>query len=419
MAGQNGAIKRTTDAGNTWISQREPNHYFNSVYFVDENTGWAVSSMYSPITGETDSGIVLHTTNGGETWERQIVSNNLVLNSIYAFDNQNVIVAGEENQTSNSVILQTSNGGETWQTQTDTMGTLNSICFVSRNTGWLIGKGIFKTTDGGITWHSQRNLIGLNKVQFINENIGWASYSNDSILTTTNGGENWSSYLIDSTISVNTFDFVDANYGWMLVYLPSNEGGYGIYRTTNGGTSWSACVNAPAIPYTCIQFINKDTGWAAGSYVYSTIVKTTNGGTSWNLENGPSTNTISNIFILDGNTGWAVGNGIFKTTNGGGFVAVKEKNNNANIPKQITLFQNYPNPFNPSTMINYQLPAISYVTLKVYDILGREVKTLINGIQQAGTHSVSFNAAGLSSGVYFYRLNSANFVQTKKLMVIK
>jgi hypothetical protein len=99
-----------------------------------------------------------------------------------------------------------------------------------------------------------------------------------------------------------------------------------------------------------------------------------------------------------------------------GFGAVNDPAAGSN---NFKLMQNYPNPFNPSTTINYQLPMISYVTLKVYDILGREVKTLINGIQQAGTHSVIFNAAGLSSGVYFYRLNSANFVQTKKLIVIK
>ena len=87
--------------------------------------------------------------------------------------------------------------------------------------------------------------------------------------------------------------------------------------------------------------------------------------------------------------------------------------------KDFNLFQNYPDPFNPTTVISYQLPANTLVTLKVYDVLGRLVKTLANENQNAGTHSVTFNASSLSSGVYFYRLNAGNYVNTKNLMLIK
>ncbi len=88
-------------------------------------------------------------------------------------------------------------------------------------------------------------------------------------------------------------------------------------------------------------------------------------------------------------------------------------------PKGFFLAQNYPNPFNPSAVISYYLPVNSFVTLKVYDVLGREVKTLTNGRETAGSHSIVFNADNLPSGVYFYRLQAGNYTATKKLMLLK
>ena len=99
-----------------------------------------------------------------------------------------------------------------------------------------------------------------------------------------------------------------------------------------------------------------------------------------------------------------------------GITGVKSK---AASPKTWALYQNYPNPFNPSTIISYQIPLMSFVRLKLYDVLGREVMTLVNEKQNAGSHSVSFNAANLPSGVYFYRLQAGNYTATKKLVFIK
>jgi Secretion system C-terminal sorting domain len=89
------------------------------------------------------------------------------------------------------------------------------------------------------------------------------------------------------------------------------------------------------------------------------------------------------------------------------------------VPKMFALSQNYPNPFNPSTVISYQLPVNSHVVLKVYDILGREVATLVNEREQAGTHGVKFDGANLPSGVYFYRLATQGFVRTMKMILLK
>jgi hypothetical protein len=90
-----------------------------------------------------------------------------------------------------------------------------------------------------------------------------------------------------------------------------------------------------------------------------------------------------------------------------------------NPARTYSLYQNYPNPFNPTTVISYQLPVNTFVTLKVYDELGRQVKTLIEERQNAGSHSVTFNADNLSSGVFFYTLTAESFVETRKLIFIK
>ncbi|MGO9482602.1 MAG: T9SS type A sorting domain-containing protein [Candidatus Kryptoniota bacterium] len=89
------------------------------------------------------------------------------------------------------------------------------------------------------------------------------------------------------------------------------------------------------------------------------------------------------------------------------------------FPRSFSLEQNYPNPFNPSTTINYQLPMNSHVTLNVYDILGREVATLVNEKENAGSYSVKFDGSRLASGVYFYRLTAGSFISVKKLVVLK
>jgi hypothetical protein len=91
----------------------------------------------------------------------------------------------------------------------------------------------------------------------------------------------------------------------------------------------------------------------------------------------------------------------------------------AELPKQFALLQNYPNPFNPTTTIRYDLPSASEVSLKVFDLLGREVATLVNARRAAGAQVVQFNAASFASGIYFYRLETASFSQTKKMLLAK
>ena len=103
-----------------------------------------------------------------------------------------------------------------------------------------------------------------------------------------------------------------------------------------------------------------------------------------------------------------------------GFTTVTDvAENNSPFPREYSLEQNFPNPFNPTTMVAYSVPEASIVTLRVYDALGREVETLVNEKKEAGRYSVQFTADHLSSGVYFYRITAGNFVQTKKMTVLR
>ena len=96
-----------------------------------------------------------------------------------------------------------------------------------------------------------------------------------------------------------------------------------------------------------------------------------------------------------------------------------EKNDRNSIPKEFQLMQNYPNPFNPTTTIIFDLPKESHVTMKIYNILGQEVKTLINETKKPGSYHLNFNASSLASGVYIYRIKAGEFTSTKKMMLIK
>jgi hypothetical protein len=99
--------------------------------------------------------------------------------------------------------------------------------------------------------------------------------------------------------------------------------------------------------------------------------------------------------------------------------AVNEAAIRTNVPQQYGLAQNYPNPFNPSTTIKFQMPSKGFVKLKIYDMIGREIATLVDGFQEAGTHDVKFDASNLPSGIYFYRITTGTYGATKKLVLIK
>jgi hypothetical protein len=108
---------------------------------------------------------------------------------------------------------------------------------------------------------------------------------------------------------------------------------------------------------------------------------------------------------------------ILKTTTGGNLIGITPIS--SLVPKNYSLFQNYPNPFNPVTTIKFDIPKESYVKVSVFDILGNEVQTLINENLKAGEYKVTWDASKYSSGIYFYKLQSGDFTQTRKMLLVK
>jgi hypothetical protein len=128
---------------------------------------------------------------------------------------------------------------------------------------------------------------------------------------------------------------------------------------------------------------------------------------------------FSSIFFADAINGWVVGSqGTILYTNNGGVTFIEEEET-GKVPTEFLILQNWPNPFNPSTKIRYSVPQSSNVIIKVFDILGNELETLVNESKQTGTYELTWYAEDLTSGVYIYRLQAASFVETKKMMLMK
>jgi hypothetical protein len=168
-----------------------------------------------------------------------------------------------------------------------------------------------------------------------------------------------------------------------------------------------------------------------------TILQSTDGGLNWKSLSSGSYSSLFVVSFVDSTHGVIVGEGgaILSTTSGDSVVSVSD-DRAASIPQKPSLAQNYPNPFsagggsafggNPTTAISFQLSAVSFVTLEVFDVLGRKVATLIDAMQSPGTHLVKWDGSALSSGVYFYRLRtrdaltgSEQLVETKKMLLIR
>ena len=250
----------------------------------------------------------------------------------------------------------------------------------------------------------------LRDVKFINTTTGWAVGDYGTIIRTTNGGTNWILQSSGTTNDLFGVSFIDANIGTAV-------GDYGtIIRTTNGGTNWTGQISGTYRTLEDVSFTDANNGTAVGDY--GTIRRTTNGGIIWTGQISGTTWTLEDVSFTDANTGTAVGWGgtILRTTNGG---VIFINQISSKIPEGFSLYQNYPNPFNPITNIRFEISRTSIVKLIVYDILGREVSTLVNEKLNAGSYEVSWNSAGYPSGVYFYRLITDDFFDVKKMLLIK
>lgn len=465
IGGDNGAVHKSTNGGTNWIDYSTgTGNTVNGLYFSSITNGISICGNQ-----------VLKTTDGGETWS-ETFSILGQFTSLFFINNQIGFATGY-NPTFGSFVYLTSNGGNNWTSNIliDTLK-FNSIFFVNENTGFICGGSpavVYKTTDGGNNWNKLILNNGnneLNKISFADENKGYTVGTNGLFYKTTNGGESW------EKLNFYTFRFLGVeakdNHVWATVSDITAD--YIIHSVDNGNTWYKQ--------YTAFEILNdikilNNTGWAVGNF--GLILKTTNRGViplptpqtptllipNENAINVPprvtfgwvnanlvmfrlqvsDVNNFNNppydILVIErfcelelelnkryywrvraenpaGLSNWSV----VRTFSTDDPTSVEEE---IFIKKDFVLFQNYPNPFNPVTVISYQLTVDSYVTLKVFDVLGKETVVLVNEQKKAGIYNINFDAAGLKSGVYYYRLIINNnkreniFTETKKMLLLK
>ncbi|NOS85666.1 MAG: T9SS type A sorting domain-containing protein [Ignavibacteria bacterium] len=377
-------------------------------------------------------------------------------------------------------LLTTTSFYSQWQQTSLNSGNIRALAgdeeniFAARST-------LYRSTDGGTSWFPAGLSSTIQDI-YLEGQLIFAATQNAGLYRSSNLGVNWVQYNMgaDGVRSVtSTGNFVFAgqqNYGmmksenagvnWMVVSgvqgsipaLASNgstifAGTHGIYRSVNNGVNWQQTLTRANLVYAIAindnrvyagfdnegVHISSDNGltWVQSSLNSVDVISlavTGNNVFAGTFDNGiyySGNSGLSWMQINEGLTGLDVesllinGNYIFAGTYDQGLFkrslseVLNINNLSSEIPKAYTLHQNYPNPFNPVTNINFSVPKTGVVKLTVFDAAGRETATLLNGRLSAGTYNYDFDASQLPSGIYFYKLESNDFSQTKKMILVK
>ncbi len=423
MSVSNGILWKTSDGGTNWIAQIEPTS-INSMDFINSNTGWTVSPSIPRL---------LKTTNRGYNWMTMSA-----LNAPYRYvdfvNPQTGYLCGDS-----GMLGKTTDGGVTLTNTRFGNTIFSTVFFVNETTGWVCGSGgtILKTINGGANWSAQQSNVTSNlpDCYFIDSQNGFIPADGGYVLKTTNGGANWIVLYPYGDYTYYSVHFVSTLTGFLVGN--KSYGGFPptvmrvLIKTTDGGLNWTHPIEQSYVgfgSYNDVFFCNPQTGWIVmdnGNKGY--ITKTTNGGENWFQvfgpigANDPNGGGLYSIFSLGEEYTWVSGeNDILLSTSS----PIGIQNVSSQVPFHFLLSQNYPNPFNPQTKIKFDIPAnvrgqSSNVKLVIYDLLGREVTTLVNEELKPGTYEADWDGSAYSSGVYFYKIITESFVETKKMVLMK
>ena len=361
----------------------------------------------------TDSNGVYMSSNNGVNWVQSSLNNQTVYALVVNGSN---IFAG----TGGNGIYVSSNNGQNWtQTSLNNKYVLGLVVIggnIFATTYFY--SGIYRSTNNGQNW-TQYALYGYNMREIagsgtnIYANCDSSNHDYGSIYTSTNSGQNWTQTL--TNVNPNCFT-ISGNY----IFL--GAGGH-IYLSTNSGQNWSVLINIGGTWALASSGSNIFAGYDDGTFNVSS-----NYGQTWTQRNEgmPMGSGIRSLFIYNGYLFAGKDNtGIWRRPLNE-IIGIKQISEV--VPPSYSLDQNYPNPFNPKTKIKFNMPALNsplkkgeggMIILKVYDILGKEIETLVNEKLNAGTYEVTFDASKYPSGVYFYRLTTDDFSETKKMLLTK
>jgi photosystem II stability/assembly factor-like uncharacterized protein len=315
-------IHHTGDGGLTWTAQTVPQGAGvpYSIDFTDNDNGWvSTSSLYL-----TPSGAILHTTDGGSTWNIQYYTGLPYNYCLDARDEQHIAIAAVNILQPNSEkIVVTSDGGASWNQYTPpVINYTNGLQYVGDHIWFAADYGqVLQSPDNGISWDWAYKASLYRSVAWSTPSDGWVvTASNAGVdgycMHTTDGGETW--FHDESVPGGSQVGFINENTGWMLFEGTNAR----IWRTTDGGDSWTQH-NIPSGSAWLgnFFFINENTGWVFGS---NGVIKVTHdGGSTWNNQSSGTSNYVSAVFFTDENEGWAVGgyggaNGFIRHTTDGG-----------------------------------------------------------------------------------------------------
>lgn len=417
-AGGSGLVMKSIDFGTTWELVTEmPSSSIYSIVFPagSENIIYAAGT----------DGLFLKSTDNGKQWNGKYICTGgkspMIKDLFFINDKIGFAARGY------GLLSKTTDGGETWVSAIEDSGNATysneSVFFVDENIGFVVGKAgnsvdaIYKTTDCGQTWIKNFGQFNenLTSITFYDKNNGIATGADTLIIYTNDGGNTWTRATVNNAqvkpAAINDVAFLDASTAIAV-------GNKFAFISNDAGATWDT-INVAGISKTLnsIKFKDKDTGIVAGSNIVYMI---TNSGKDWNVIDEEIFKDGLNYgigFCNHGHT-WitSAGSGIFTnapldTTTTSVVGSVK--------PEFYSLSQNYPNPFNPVTTIEYSLPENNFVAVKVYNVLGKLVNTLVNEEQSAGTHKVSFDATNLSSGMYIYSITVNGKTISRKMTLLK
>jgi photosystem II stability/assembly factor-like uncharacterized protein len=402
---------------NLWEKIKSPTtKNLQKLIFVDSLNGWAVG----------DSGIIVHTSDGGSSWSIQNSGIDLDIRSASFPDtNRGWALAWTIAPPYGTIILKTQDGGLSWKNEfyngNDVF--LNSIYFSDSLNGWIGGNytGILYTTDGGKGWNQSQidSFSGFPIYDFVfsNKNNGFASAGRTDIMgviyKTTDGGKSWKGKSV-SADPIQKLFYKDSIF---IVGVGGDlEFGAGFISSRDGGANWvykTLNFYGAAIG---LSFRNPSEGWASvkGGF-FGRFLVTNDTGNTWKEYAPPDSAFISDVTFTDSSHGYAVGlNGII----------LKYKSNSTSIwdkvesPFGYSLNQNYPNPFNPSTTISFSIAKREYVIIKIYNLLGEELRSF-EYLMEKGGHEIKFTSGNLSSGTYIYTISAGEYRASKKMMILK
>jgi photosystem II stability/assembly factor-like uncharacterized protein len=385
-----------------------------SVTTPGEGVGWAAGA----------GGVIRRTTDGGLNWINGNPNPGTITGDIYNIHAVDANIAFVTTSPSATFIYKTVNGGANWsQVFIQPGGFIDAIEMISPLIGYAQGDPvggtwtILTTVDGGNTWAriptepaDEGSEAGWsNSFQILGTNI-WFGTNNTRVYRSTNLGSSWTFSVTPGTLHTYGIHFNNSMEGVA-------GGNAGVYTTDGGATYTSILV--PGVGYISgITGGNNDI-WLVRS---ANIHRSSDNGQTWigppvYTGTGALLDIDTKITVNKCSVGWAIG-ASGQIVRLGDFIDNIHNIENE-IPSSYLLKQNFPNPFNPTTNIYFAIPQSGLVTLKIFDIAGREISTLVNEVRAAGSYIVDFNASDLSSGAYFYRIESGNFVDSKKMMLIK